>query len=271
MKLVADLDKISSNLTNLDSEIDTYSSAVSTFSSASINCTVEEVSGDLESFKSAIAEDLNKLNTSSTEYNQLVEECCTEYKANEDNTSTINMDNIVDIISNNRDVTIEYQGNASTKLTTIPAFEVSNITSNLPYDGKVNDLMQSVATTAANNSGGGYDNLCEAWAENQWANATGIAAESQPSAYDAWLSYGVSTSKDNIPVGAMVYGSGSPTVDDYNNPYGHVGVYVGDGMVADQGGTVSLDSWISWQHANCDGHEGWIGWGWQNNMDLTKS
>ena len=139
------------------------------------------------------------------------------------------------------------------------------------YNGKVNSTMQNVADVASTNSGGGYDNMCEAWAEVQWENATGIGRQPQPSAYDAWQNFGVSTSKDNIPVGAMVYGSGSPTVDSVNNPYGHVGIYVGNGMVADQGGVVNMDTWLSWQNANCDGHTGWIGWGWQNGVDLTKA
>ena len=137
------------------------------------------------------------------------------------------------------------------------------------YNGEVTQAMQSVADVASANSGGGYDNYCEAWAEIQWQNATGITRDNQASAYDAWQNFGVSTSMDNIPVGAMVYGSGHG--DGNYNPYGHVGIYVGDGMVADQGGVQTMEQWLSWQTANCDGHVGYIGWGWQNGVDLTKA
>ena len=133
-----------------------------------------------------------------------------------------------------------------------------------------NELMQKVANTAKNCSGSGYDGYCEAWAELTWEAATGIKSESQPSAIEGWHSYGVSTSMDNIPVGAMVYGSGSTNYGSHN-PYGHVGIYVGNGMVADQGGVVSIQEWLSWQKGICDGKQGWIGWGWQNNIDLTKA
>ena len=132
----------------------------------------------------------------------------------------------------------------------------------------VNDTMRSIANVAANNSGGGYDGMCEMWAEIQCQNATGITRNNQVSAYGAWQNYGVSTSRDNIPVGAMVYGSGLG--DGNYNPYGHVGIYVGDGMVADQGGVQTMDEWLNWQVANCDGHVGYIGWGWYNGIDLTQ-
>ena len=126
--------------------------------------------------------------------------------------------------------------------------------------------MQRVATTASNNSGGGYDGSCELWAETQWQNATGIQRELQPDARTAWSKYEVSSSKDNIPVGAMVYGTGS------GSPYGHVAIYVGNGNVADQGGVTSLENWLSWQNkTNCYGETGWLGWGWQNNIDLSKN
>ncbi len=265
MKLVADLDTISSNLGPLSTEIDSFSSAVSSFNSASINCPVEDISEILDSYKNSISEELNQLNTSSHEYTTLVEECCSEYRANEENNQTIDISIFNDMITNNKEATIDYNGSASSRLTNIPIAEFKGIT------GIANDLMQAVANKAANNSGGGYDNMCEAWAEIQWENATGITRQAKVSAYDAWQSWGVSTSMTDIPVGAMVYGSGSPTVDNYNNPYGHVAIYIGDGMVADQGGVTSIENWISWQNANCDGYVGYIGWGWQNGLDLTQT
>ena len=140
---------------------------------------------------------------------------------------------------------------------------VTNATSG-SSGSNVTATMQKVADVAAQNSGRGYDNYCEKWAEEQWEVATGIPRQRATSAYTAWQTFGVSTSRDNIPVGAMVYGSGSGSGN------GHVGIYVGDGKVADQGGVMTLDSWLSWQRPDAHGNNGWIGWGWQNGIDLTK-
>ena len=43
--------------------------------------------------------------------------------------------------------------------------------------GTINNTMQAVANTAVANSGGGYDSMCEQWAEIQWESATGIPRE----------------------------------------------------------------------------------------------
>ena len=142
--------------------------------------------------------------------------------------------------------------------------EAVNNTSSGSSGSRVTSTMQKVADVAAQNSGRGYDNYCEKWAEEQWEAATGIPRQRATSAYTAWQTFGVSTSKDNIPVGAMVYGSGSGSGN------GHVGIYVGDGKVADQGGVMTLDSWLSWQKPDAHGNNGWIGWGWQNGIDLAQ-
>lgn len=89
-------------------------------------------------------------------------------------------------------------------------------------------------------------------------------------AIDFWNQWGVSTSKDDIPVGAVVCGSGVGTMGSI---YGHVGVYLGDGEVSNNVGSLSiesLESWCSWQTANCQGHVGWIGWCFPNGIDITK-
>ena len=138
------------------------------------------------------------------------------------------------------------------------------------YNGVVTSLMRKVVEEAKRRSGGRYDGLCEAWVERVWSAATGIAANAKDSAYAAWKAFGVSTSKNDIPPGAMVYASGWPYYGDGTNPYGHVGVYVGNGKVADQQGVQDLETWVSQQQAPCNGHYGWFGWGWMNGIDLTK-
>ena len=124
MKLVADINSIMTNLTSLASSIEEYSSAVNEFNGASINCSLEEVSGLIEDYKSSISEDLNKLNTSSEEYKALVDDCCTEYQANEANVQEIDVSKIDDVIMNNKEVTIDYQGDASSALTGLPSIEI---------------------------------------------------------------------------------------------------------------------------------------------------
>jgi len=124
MKLVADVDTITSNLSPLTSSIEDYTSAVSAYDGASINCSLEEVSGILDSYKQSIGEDLNKINTSSHEYNDLVEDCCNEYKANEEKNQSISIDAINDIISKCADITVDYKGNAANKLTGLPTTEL---------------------------------------------------------------------------------------------------------------------------------------------------
>ena len=60
--------------------------------------------------------------------------------------------------------------------------------------------------------------------------------------------------------GSIVCGSGYGTMGSI---YGHVGIYLGNGMVANNRGYFSVESleeWCSWQTATCQGHTGWIGW-----------
>ena len=124
MKLVADVDTITSNLGPLTTTIEDYSSAVSAYDGASINCSLEEVSGILDSYKQSIGEDLNKINTSSHEYNDLVEDCCNEYKANEANIQDISAEALIDIVKKCEEITSKYEGSAKDKLTKLPSTDL---------------------------------------------------------------------------------------------------------------------------------------------------
>ena len=124
MKLLADVDTITSNLKPLTTSIDDFTSAVSTFNGASINCPLDEVSGVLDSYKSSISDDLNKLNKSSHDYNDLVTDCCAKYKANEEKTQTLSIENMEKIIEKCAEVTAEYEGSAAKKLTGLPSTEL---------------------------------------------------------------------------------------------------------------------------------------------------
>lgn len=106
--------------------------------------------------------------------------------------------------------------------------------------------------------------LCQKWVRLVYAKA-GLGNASYATAYQAFKNNCVSTRKDNIPIGAAVYGTGS------GSSAGHVGIYIGNGQVMDNIGyirTQSLDDWIAWQerHSTVIPGEkpGWLGWGWQS-------
>lgn len=124
MKLVADIDNIMSNLNILSAEVEEYQSAISNFNGSNIDCPLEDVKSIVESYKNSISEDLNKLNISSEDYKTLVDECCSEYQANEENTQVIDIEKMSEIISNNTEVTVDYQGDAATALSSLPSTEL---------------------------------------------------------------------------------------------------------------------------------------------------
>lgn len=100
---------------------------------------------------------------------------------------------------------------------------------------------------------GGY---CQRWAAQVYAVA-GFALDSSCCAYHSGLAHGVSGDWDNIPPGAAVYGYAG-------NKYGHVGIYVGNGLVYHNVGGVAVDTLEDWIKAN-DG----FAWGWEGGTDLT--
>ena len=198
MKLVADVDTIKSNLDPLTSEISNFTSAVSTFDGASINCTLEEVSGILDNYKKSISTDLGKLNTSSNEYSQLVEECCSEYLNNESNTTSIDLSAIDNIISSVPDITSDYDlSNAKNKLTGIQIAEFGaghKDTGNAKVDAIYNSLAdkgfneaaicgilaniehESGFDTTALGDGNTSYGLCQ-WHNSRWDNLKSFCSE----------------------------------------------------------------------------------------------
>ncbi len=143
----------------------------------------------------------------------------------------------------------------------------------LNYNGKdiITDISEAIVRAAQTTPSPGAG-LCQAWVRQVYANA-GLPNVYYTGAYQAFQQTCVSTDVNNIPIGAAVYGTGSA-----NNPYGHVGIYVGDingdgkGEVMDNVSngirTQSLEDWIAWQvnagNTQCGGTPGWLGWGWQS-------
>lgn len=128
MKLLADLESIKSKNETLSQEVEQFETAVNTYEEKNINCQLEEIRDSLNSFKTNIGNDLDKLNTSSKEFKDLVNDCCNEYQKNEENTQTINIDSIKEIITNNADVTTNYEGSAKDKLTGLPSVNLGTST-----------------------------------------------------------------------------------------------------------------------------------------------
>ena len=121
MKLIVDIDKISSNLTTLTSSIDSYDSSLSTFKSSTVDCTIDEIKGILNDYFNDICDDLDKLSTSSNEYSSLVTECCSEYLKNEESIQQISIEDMINIISSVPDITSNYKSDTiKDKITGIP-------------------------------------------------------------------------------------------------------------------------------------------------------
>ena len=123
-----------------------------------------------------------------------------------------------------------------------------------------NELQAKVVEVAQNSASYGISDqagYCQAWVYQVYYKAGACpAGTSVCCAVHAGQKWGVSTDWSQIQVGATVYGySGSK--------YGHVGIYIGDGIVAHNVGGVAftdLDEWIKTYKGVC--------WGW-NGVDLT--
>ena len=133
---------------------------------------------------------------------------------------------------------------------------------NLSKD-QVTDASQKIldAIPKVPSPGQGY---CLGWV-NKVYQAAGVGSLNQTGAYQAFQATHVSTDKNNIPVGAAVYCTGTKSA----GIYGHVGIYVGDNKVMDNIGyirTIELDKWIKEAetagNTQCGGTPGWLGWGW---------
>ena len=100
---------------------------------------------------------------------------------------------------------------------------------------------------------GGY---CQAWAAYVYGKA-GFPIDNSSCARVSGERYGVSSDFTIVPPGAAVYGYSS-------SKYGHVGIYVGGGLVYHNVGGVAVDSLADWVQK----FNGFC-WGWQAGTDLT--
>ena len=122
----------------------------------------------------------------------------------------------------------------------------------------VNDTQKKIVAVAKNSDKYGISarsGYCQAWVADVYQAVTGSrgSAHCALCAADMWA---VSSDFSQIPVGATVYGYSS-------SKYGHVGIYIGNGMVAHNIGEIKIQSLESWVKT----YKGFA-WGWENGKKL---
>ena len=125
----------------------------------------------------------------------------------------------------------------------------------------VNDTQKKIVAVATNSAKYGISarsGYCQAWVADVYQAVTGSrgSAHCALCAADMWA---VSSDWSKIPVGATVYGYAS-------NPYGHVGIYIGNGMVAHNIGEIKIQSLES----SVKTYKGFA-WGWENGNILVNN
>lgn len=132
-------------------------------------------------------------------------------------------------------------------------------------DGELTDKQKKIVEVATHSASYGIKapaGWCQAWVADVYAEVTG-KRYSKGSALKAGNAWAVSNDWSKIPVGATVYGH--PTYSESGIKYGHVGIYIGNGIVAHNIGGVDYDSIEKWQVY----YRGYA-WGWNGNQDLSK-
>ena len=125
----------------------------------------------------------------------------------------------------------------------------------------VNDTQKKIVAVATNSAKYGISarsGYCQAWVADVYQAVTGSrgSAHCALCAADMWA---VSSDFSQIPVGATVYGYSS-------SKYGHVGIYIGNGMVAHNIGEIKIQSLESW----IETYKGFA-WGWENGNILVNN
>lgn len=125
----------------------------------------------------------------------------------------------------------------------------------------VNDIQKKIVIVATNSESYGISaksGYCQAWVADVYQAATGSrgSAHCALCAAEKWA---VSDDWSKIQVGATVYGYAS-------NPYGHVGIYIGNGKVIHNlSGTIKVQSLESW----VKDFKGFA-WGWENDNNTIQ-
>lgn len=127
-------------------------------------------------------------------------------------------------------------------------------------EGALTAAQQSVIEIAMNSGAYGIRadaGYCQRWAAYCYSVA-GFRLDSSASAKQSGLRYGVSSDFSIIPPGAAIYGR-------LQTQYGHVGIYVGNGLVYHNIGGVAVDTLEGFIKK----YSAWT-WGWLGGTDLTQ-
>lgn len=134
-----------------------------------------------------------------------------------------------------------------------------------------NGTATQLQVDVARNAGNGKStfpllyNWCAAWVSGVY-DETGITPP-HGNAIDYWTKWQSTGSRnpDEIPIGAAVISSGHPV-------YGHIGIYLGGGVVVSNLGYLKIETIESFGSTTnvCQGYQGFVGWVWPNNNDLSK-
>ena len=155
----------------------------------------------------------------------------------------------------------ELMSDSNDKLWASIIYNVGSNTSGIDIDSlhfeneTANDMQKKIVAVVINSEYYGISassGYCQAWVADVYQAVTGARGHAH-CALCAAEQWAVSSDWSKIPVGATVYGYAS-------NPYGHVGIYIGNGQVAHNlSGEIviqSLDSWVSQFKG--------FAWGWEN-------
>lgn len=131
-----------------------------------------------------------------------------------------------------------------------------------PATDAQNKIVEIASSQDTLGSGSGW---CQMWVCRVYRNA-GLGDDSRCCASLAAETWMISSDRNNIPLGACVYGYSNPTVyDGCGRDAGHVGIYIGNGQVASNVGGIRIESLESWIAGF-----GWKGWGWNGGIDASQ-
>ncbi|SHK95427.1 Ig-like domain-containing protein [Hespellia stercorisuis] len=136
------------------------------------------------------------------------------------------------------------------------------------FDFSVTDDQVAIATAAKKNSVESLPATSGEWISGIYSTVENTFTCRQ--AYEFWKywEYSGMTGNDDIPVGAVLIGSG---VD--NKEQGDAVIYLGDGTVAgyhEKFFVISIEDWENMQTATLQGETGLIGWVWPNGISYGK-
>lgn len=133
-------------------------------------------------------------------------------------------------------------------------------------DGTLTENQQKVIN-AAKSVGSPGPGLCAGWVSSVFA-ASGVTTfyGNACDQYDDWCH---SSNKSDLKPG-MIVAIRQHSATEMGAIYGHVGIYVGGGMLMDNVGeirTISVDEWIDYYNGYSMGHQ--VQWGWGGGVALA--